>query len=240
MVGSVSKKTDYVVVGEEPGSKADDARRLRVAMLDEEAFLELVGRACSQPCMPSSVVLGIALSPLAAATRAGQAGLDPRAGPGGPRQARRRGPASGGDPARRGRRRWPTCRRWCAPCAIPTTRVRAPRRAGALAGVEPLGRCRGGRPVRARPRADEPGRRGRGHRHVRRVIERKPDFAEGWNKRATLYYLIGEYEKSLRRLRRGRQAQPATTSARCPATARSTCGSTSPRRRSTTSSARSP
>ncbi|MBI2526863.1 MAG: tetratricopeptide repeat protein [Candidatus Rokubacteria bacterium] len=31
-----------------------------------------------------------------------------------------------------------------------------------------------------------------------RIIERKPDFAEGWNKRATVYYLIGEYEKSLR------------------------------------------
>ena len=29
------------------------------------------------------------------------------------------------------------------------------------------------------------------------IIQRKPDFAEGWNKRATLYYLIGEYEKSL-------------------------------------------
>jgi len=29
------------------------------------------------------------------------------------------------------------------------------------------------------------------------IIQKKPDFAEGWNKRATLYYLLGEYEKSL-------------------------------------------
>jgi DNA ligase (NAD+) len=43
--GSVSKKTDYVVVGEEPGSKADDARRLKVPVLDEPQFLALVGRA---------------------------------------------------------------------------------------------------------------------------------------------------------------------------------------------------
>jgi DNA ligase (NAD+) len=45
VTGSVSKKTDYVVVGEEPGSKADDAKRLKVATLDEQAFLALVGRA---------------------------------------------------------------------------------------------------------------------------------------------------------------------------------------------------
>lgn len=31
-----------------------------------------------------------------------------------------------------------------------------------------------------------------------RIIETKPDFAEGWNKRATVYYLVGEYEKSLK------------------------------------------
>ncbi len=30
-----------------------------------------------------------------------------------------------------------------------------------------------------------------------KIIELKPDFAEGWNKRATLYYIMGEYEKSL-------------------------------------------
>ena len=29
------------------------------------------------------------------------------------------------------------------------------------------------------------------------VIRRRPEFAEGWNKRATVYYLVGEYEKSL-------------------------------------------
>ncbi len=41
VTGSVSKKTSYVVVGEEPGSKADDARRLGVTILDEAGFLAL-------------------------------------------------------------------------------------------------------------------------------------------------------------------------------------------------------
>jgi DNA ligase (NAD+) len=39
---AVSKKTDYVVVGESPGSKADDARRLGVKTIDETELLALV------------------------------------------------------------------------------------------------------------------------------------------------------------------------------------------------------
>jgi tetratricopeptide (TPR) repeat protein len=31
-----------------------------------------------------------------------------------------------------------------------------------------------------------------------RVIELKPEFAEGWNKRATAYYLMGDYDQSLK------------------------------------------
>ena len=40
--GSVSKKTDYVVVGENPGSKASKAVELGVTILDEKAFSELL------------------------------------------------------------------------------------------------------------------------------------------------------------------------------------------------------
>ena len=40
--GSVSKKTDYVIAGEEAGSKLDKARELGVQVIDEATFLEMV------------------------------------------------------------------------------------------------------------------------------------------------------------------------------------------------------
>lgn len=42
VTGSVSKKTDYVVVGTEPGSKAGDASKLGVPILSEADFLKLL------------------------------------------------------------------------------------------------------------------------------------------------------------------------------------------------------
>ena len=42
VTGSVSKKTSFVVVGDEPGSKASKAQSLGVKMLDEAAFLGLL------------------------------------------------------------------------------------------------------------------------------------------------------------------------------------------------------
>jgi DNA ligase (NAD+) len=42
VTGSVSKKTSYVVVGADPGSKLKKAQELGVEILDEAAFLKLL------------------------------------------------------------------------------------------------------------------------------------------------------------------------------------------------------
>ena len=42
VTGSVSKKTDYLVAGEDAGSKLKKANELGVTVLDEQAFLDLL------------------------------------------------------------------------------------------------------------------------------------------------------------------------------------------------------
>jgi len=45
VAGSVSKNTDYVVAGEDPGSKYDKARELGITILDEAGIMELLEQA---------------------------------------------------------------------------------------------------------------------------------------------------------------------------------------------------
>jgi DNA ligase (NAD+) len=43
VTGSVSKKTDYVVAGDDPGSKYAKAQDLGITILDEDGLKQLLG-----------------------------------------------------------------------------------------------------------------------------------------------------------------------------------------------------
>jgi DNA ligase (NAD+) len=43
VTGSVSKKTDYLLAGADPGSKLDKANELGVTVIDEAAFKKMLG-----------------------------------------------------------------------------------------------------------------------------------------------------------------------------------------------------
>ena len=42
VTGSASKKTDYVVIGTDPGSKATKARELEIEILDEAGLIQIL------------------------------------------------------------------------------------------------------------------------------------------------------------------------------------------------------
>ena len=44
VTGSVSAKTNYVVAGENPGSKSQDAIKLGIAVVDEKELLRMLAR----------------------------------------------------------------------------------------------------------------------------------------------------------------------------------------------------
>ena len=242
VTGSVSKKTDYVVVGEDAGHEG--RRRQAARRADPRRGGLPRARSAAHDAAPCRVARGArSLAgrrrcstgwPRAAAGRTREQALASIAKPTTSMTRRAGAPPA----ARRRRRPWPTL-----PALLQALRDAddgGPRARRAAR----CGRC-GAAPATPRSthlfadghRADEPRRRAARDRHLHaRSSERKPDFAEGWNKRATVYFLMGDYDEVARSDCDEVMKRNPTTSARWPATARSTCSSTSPSGRSSTSS----
>jgi DNA ligase (NAD+) len=74
VTSSVTKNTDFVVAGEEAGSKLEAALRLQIPVLSEQAFLDLIGRSLGTADSPPALTFkpelaGDSKTPLGATQR---------------------------------------------------------------------------------------------------------------------------------------------------------------------------
>jgi DNA ligase (NAD+) len=74
VTSSVTKNTDFVVAGEEAGSKLEAALRLQIPVLGEQAFLDLIGRSLGTADSPPALTFkpepaGDSKTPLGATQR---------------------------------------------------------------------------------------------------------------------------------------------------------------------------
>ncbi len=76
--GSVSKKTDYVVVGDNAGSKADKAEQLGVPVLDEDGFRALLSNGPQTWVRRGGVAQELVVSGASRAVPAGRMWTEPR------------------------------------------------------------------------------------------------------------------------------------------------------------------